>query len=259
MSNIESVEEILGQEVARALEQTLQGNWNIRQALTQDYTHRENNPPRGSEYNSRTYNTRIGTSGPFWTIVHTAEREYGIGKETEAIKKLLRYGTGALVFEFDEEKTSLSQWKRASSILDQYISGTTELVSDFHDRTKKGRGGPNEGTEQDRILWYQKTMADSLSRQLDIPQSQILHLAILLAGRRMGHRGDIAERGLNKINEKIDEFDVVTGPHKRRGHGAIVDALATEDAEEVIDQLQTDCPAVWEEFIDRHQRVAEMI
>ncbi len=259
MTELQEVKDVLGPDVAETLKQYNTPRWTIQDALTEEFTTRELNPPSDLDFSSATPNVRIGKSEPFWIVVRHAKHEYGMSGETEAIRKLLRFGISAVAVEYSTERYWLEKLEQANSILSQYIEGTTELASSFHQRSGQNLGGPNEGNVQKRILWNQKLLANKLSEKLDLKYTEIFHLAVLLSGRRLGSQGEIAEPGRDKINKKIEEFDVPVGTHKRRGYGAIAEALQTEHANEVVQELKTNCPTIWEEFINWHETVIEQI
>jgi len=267
MENIKPIEDIFGEELARSVAIAKKYRWgSIQKALTTSYEGWELDPSEYSSVQTARPNTRIVACDDTLAVARKTKQEYGLQKEKEAITKLLRFGLGKLSYRWQYELEKLSEIKDASVITSTH-SYTDDFTQSFLSESSKvevpARTPSRRRSEQIRILWYQKHAASDLSEMLSVPTTDILRCGVLLAGEELGKIGDMPDPQMKRLDNLISKFD----EHIQRRidrveqlvFGAITVAATSGQGEYVVDELETNCPNLWQSYKSAHTEIDDLI
>jgi hypothetical protein len=258
MSNETGIADVFGESFEEQFIQAQRKRWGISEALTTEFTSREKNPPRDV---SKTKRMRIRLGNVSRYIIRIAKSEYKLTGETETVKKLLRCGLQELHSEWEEEINRLAEINEAITHSSGYLNQdvTISLADEDWELSIESK----ESTSRYYILWYQDFHADELSKELNIPVSHILELAIIMAGRELKMIGEVPSEKGREIIEIIEMVDEQLNQRKSNleqlAHGAMLTAWSNENSESLHKKLREECPTVIESFSDEVDRISESL
>ena len=247
--------DVIDEDTAQRVKHASERSWTIQESLTTEYTPRENNPPRDHKI---TYNCRIKTGGLESTIIEKAKINYKLNSTQETIKKLLRVGLPEIDLEYGDKVERINSAEKAIVITSEYLEVGVFSYADI-DEEELNVNSPQKISDQYRIMWYQHFYASSLSEDLNVPKSNVLQLAILLAGRELGYLDEIAKPRRVKIEEEIESISSQLQNKVKKlellMYGSLFTALTSEYSDEVRGELEQSCPDMLERFVDDVEEV----
>lgn len=267
MSNSKIIEDIFGEDLARKVTKRNEYRWtSIQRALTTSYEDWELEVPEASPIQTAKPNTRIAVCDDTLTIARRAQYEYGLKNEKEAITKLLRFGLGELSYRWQDELREIAEVDEASVITSSYLHTddfTQSLLSETSKVDIPARQPAQQRSNQVRVLWYENHTASELCSMLSIPKTDILRCGILVAGEELGNVGDIPSPQLEKVEKSLAKFDKQIQRQVERTEqlvfGAITKAADSEQTEEIINEIGTKCPHLWEHYCSSHNEINSAI
>lgn len=253
------IADIVGETTAKRIKDAQERTWGISEALTTEFTHKENNPPNGVSKNVR---DRILIGNISRTIIKTAKSEYKLNDETETLKKLLRVGLEQIYTEWGTEINKLAEGEDAITYATGHIEEDEFTVSYADEEKELQISTSKEESERYYILWYQDFYADKISDELNIPKTNVLRLAIILAGRELGFIDDIPpakSRKIESIVENVDSQIQSKVAHiEQLAFGPMITALNSENKDDIHSKLDKECPHILESFMSKIKSITEM-
>jgi hypothetical protein len=256
-SSTNLVEELFGKDVARRTVQDTEARWgSIQRVLTTGYQEWELEPPKEGRISQEWPNTRISVCDDALTVIGRASQLYQLKSEKEAITKLLRFGLSDLKCRWGEQIKRLGEVEEAATITSAHL-GTDDFTQSYLSENQSieisARQPAQQGSKQVRILWYENELARKNSEDLGISMSDILRVAVLLAGRELGKVGDMPGPQQDRLKEQISRVDnEITGTINQAEQavfGAINKTGTTDQAESAFSELKENCPNLWAEYM----------
>lgn len=127
--SLEKVEEVLGPEVRKAVEQPLSQSWDFEAALSEPWTHSEQNPPEISEFNDWLVNTKFTAHSDLIGLVDTCNQGFGHRSQKETARKLLRYGLPEFFSQYGGQLDELKRYNEAATTARNYVNNPGEYAT----------------------------------------------------------------------------------------------------------------------------------
>lgn len=252
------VKEVFSEKLAETISRHKAGSWTIDSAMNTEWTNFEKNPPDSVDILGHTQKLPVTAGSTCNLVVQAAIQDYNLSSESEAVKRLARYGLPSVWLEWKDLISDAKQYEEAAVFFSKYSKQNPDLINLFQDKQdlKVHTGRSASGQNQWRIIWYQKLLIKRISDHLGIHQSDVLRRVIFEAGSELSLREQEDE-----IAKIIAQTDSQLASHiedlKQPVYGALFSGLQSDRRREFATKCQSDFPRIWDDLRTINSVVAE--